>query len=97
MNDKHNVLENIYAEIWELFKYLDVEFLMKIPSSVLNEIKNHKNDLWNYKYDIKKNLEDQQILEETKDYLSILFYKYFCNNEEKKELFEQWIKNSKKQ
>ena len=72
MEKNNNIkLENIYAELWEIFQYVDLGIVSKIPKSILEIIKNNKNDNWNFKYDYKKNLNEQEIMEETKDFYSI--------------------------
>lgn len=90
-----NNLNNIYAEVWEICKYIDVGFVSKIPSTVLKEIRENKNNNWTFKYDLSISLENQNIMEDTKKFLSILYYKYYCDDNEKKEVLNCWIKNNK--
>ena len=95
MKNTYDNLKNVYSEIWEIIKYLNYKTVIKIPSDILKTIRENKNENWNFKYNPKKSIEDQKIMEETKDYLSILFYKYCCNQNEKKDVFKHWVNNKK--
>jgi hypothetical protein len=46
--------------------------------------------------DISKGLEEQDISQECKDMISLIYYKYIADNDEKKELIKIWAENDKK-
>ena len=86
-------MRNIYAEVWEILKYTNIADLKKIPEKIFFEIKNNRNINHKFKYNPDKNLEEQEIMEESKNYFSALYYKYCCNPEEKKNLVKHWVDN----
>ena len=90
-NIKEN-MKNIYAEVWEMFKYLNSEDLNKIPKNILKEINENKNENHTFKYNPNICLEEQNIMEDTKNYFSILYYKYCCSNNEKENIIKHWMK-----
>ena len=45
--------------------------------------------------DKNKKLNEQNILKETKDIISILYYEYIADSEEKQEILEIWKENEK--
>ncbi len=85
---------DVAKEIIELLKYLDSKFTSKIPEDVISKFKElATNSSLEVKIDIDKKLASQQISNEAKDIISILYYKYIATEEEKKELINIWKSN----
>lgn len=87
-------ISDIAKETLDVLMYFDVEFVSKIPDDFLNELKVlAKKSTLTVKIDKNKKLKEQDILEETKDLISLIHYTYIATEEEKKEIEEIWNKN----
>ncbi len=96
-------ISNIAKETIEVLNHFDEEFTSKISKTFLNNLYElSKNSNIKVIIDENKELKDQNISEECKDLLSILYYKYIATEEEKTDIIEIWknndilYKNSKK-
>lgn len=76
----------IYVELKEILKYTDKSIIEKIPQKVLNKINSVNSNRYKFKYDINKELNEQDILQKTKELLSGLYIKYCCDEETAKRL-----------
>ena len=77
--------------------YLNPSILKQIPKNLYQKITSlaalSKKD---YYVDIEKPLEEQEISEDCKDLISIIYYLYVADDDEKRNLWNQWIQNEKK-
>ena len=89
-------LSVIYAEVWEMIKFLNINDLRKIPDNVFLEINNKRNKFHKSEYDPEISIEKQNIKEESKEFFSALYFRYCCSDEEKKHILEKWINNEKR-
>lgn len=85
---------DVAKETTEVLKYFDSEFYSRIPEKIIRflikmGIKSNKV----VKIDINKKLNEQEISEECKDLLSLLYYNYVANKEEKTEINKIWNEN----
>ena len=87
----------VMTEMDEIVKYLDPEILGRIPKKLLNNIRLTKDNQYNFKLDKTKSLDEQQLLNETKQYLSAIFIIYCCDREEQTRLINICKKNDKKE
>lgn len=76
-----------FAEVDEIFKYIDDESLEKIPQDVKTLIKVNKSNL-TVDINPNKSLNEQELLYETKVILSVLYKNYWATEEEKKQIIE---------
>ena len=91
---KDNLLySNVATEVVEIFNYLEEDILLKIPQKVIEKIYKLKNNNHLFKIDKNKSLEEQNMLKETREVLSILFLKYCCSKEEANEILKQNSEN----
>ena len=83
----NQVMFDVAKETTEILKYFNASFVSKISSGFLKQLKElAKNSDKTVIIDKNKSLKDQTILSQTKDLISILYYKYIATDEEKKEL-----------
>lgn len=84
------------VEVDEILNYLSEEDLLKIPEDIRQVIKENKDKEYVWKYDVSKELKDQNLSRDTIIILSYLNMEYLLN-EEQKNLMEQIHKfNDKK-
>lgn len=85
---------NVFKETLEVLKHFDSEFLSKIPNEFLNAMKEFASkSTITVNIDTSKNLIEQDISEECKEMISLIFYSYIATKEEKEELTELWNVN----
>lgn len=75
-----------YTEISEIFKYISEEDMLKIPQDVLNMIEEEKDKNYNFYYNPQKELEELDLLIETKAILINLFRDYWATDEQRIEI-----------
>ncbi len=93
MKNKIDV-SNIAKETIEVLNYFDEEFISKISKNFLNNLYElSKNSNISVTIDENKNLKDQNISEECKDLLSVLYYRYIATETEKMDIIEIWKSN----
>ena len=85
---------DVALETLEVLKYFNTEFTSKISESFLNSLKElAKKSKLQVKIDANKKLINQNISEETKDIISLIYYNYFADDKEKNEIAKIWKEN----
>lgn len=82
-------LDNVASELAEIFKYLEPGLLEKIPAHIVEQINKRRNPNYKFKLDKTKDLNEQDLMEETRQVLSAIFVEYCCTEQEAEELLEQ--------
>lgn len=84
-----------FSEVYVILNQLDEESLKKIPEKIFNQIKENAKIEVDY---IGKNipLEEINLMEETREFLAIISYYYFCDDEERKKWDEILNENERK-
>ena len=77
------------TEVVKILENTDDELVKKIPKDFMNYIRENKDDNYSFKVDKEKGLLEQDISEETKAILSLIYRDYFCDEEERQELIRQ--------
>lgn len=85
---------DIAKETIELLKYFDKEFTSKISKSFINLLKKlaEKSRL-EIKIDLNKKINEQEISEECKDLIALIYYSCFADSDEKEVLLKIWKEN----
>lgn len=95
---KFNMRENndVFKETLMILSYFDDDLLKKIPSKFFKKMcelaADSKMDFYIEK---NKKLYEQNISEEAKDLISLIYYNYIAEDNEKKELIKTWYQNDK--
>lgn len=71
------------AETDEILGKMEEEYIAKIPKEIIEYIVKYKNKDWKFKYNLEKELEEQDIHIETIEILSYLNLNYWSEGEEK--------------
>ncbi len=95
MNSNTNNYKKVFSEVYEIFKYMPYDVVEKVPESLLKEIENCRDKDYIFEYNESKSLEEQNIFEETKDFISGVYINYCADSDEKKELLNECLINKK--
>lgn len=81
------------AEILDIFQYLPAELKNKIPDKLIKLFEESAVTNYQSMIDPDKSITDQKVTEKTKTLLSILYLRYWANEEEKQETYEKIKQN----
>ena len=87
---------NTLSEVSEILKIMDDSLAQKIPKKLKDEIETNKSSNHNFVYDLRLGLQEQKIMKTTEQYLTMLYLRYWCTENEKKEVLEAMNENEKK-
>lgn len=89
-------ISDISKEVLTFLAFFDNKMLEKIPTHVITKLCEEAADSkMNFYIDINKKFEEQQISEKGKDLISLIYYSYIAEENEKKEILDQWNLNEK--
>lgn len=95
MIDETKYINTAYETLYVL-KHCDNSFVSKIPNQILKNLKQMaKNCSKQITLLPNKKLKEQNISEETKDFISGLYYTYIATQQEKKDILNTWQQNDK--
>lgn len=77
--------KNAFAEVDFIINNSDAAIVNSIPTSFLSTIKKYKNNNYNINIITEVSLESQNLLEETKSILALIYREFIANEEEKKD------------
>ncbi len=80
------ISSNTYKEVYEILSYMDKLTVMKIPEAILNRIKEQRNTSFQTRIDKDDIFNEENVSQETIDFLCWLNYKYWLNEEQRKEI-----------
>ena len=73
------ITSKIYKELYEILSYMDKVTVMKIPISILQTIKNKKDNRYITKIDKDDLFNEHNVNRETIDLLCYFYKHYWCN------------------
>ena len=84
------------TEVLEILKNVEIDEYNKIPQKIITFLEEQKDS--NYIFAIKsnQNFEDLKIMNETKGFLSLIYYSYMCNSDEERKLYLLTLNNNEK-
>jgi len=74
---------NACVEVLSILEYIKTEDLDKIPQFEIDNLKYHMNVDYKFKYDIKKNINEQYVSKMAKAIIAIFFEDYIANDRQK--------------
>ncbi len=83
--EKNNYLK-AYKEVVEILKYVPEESVNKIPEKMLEMFNNNMDNTYEFKVDISKDFEEQNLLEETKAIFANIFRDYWATPYQKERI-----------
>lgn len=78
--------EKAYKEVIEIFKYMPIESVNKIPKEMLDMFNEKMDNEHDFKVDVNKSFEEQQLLIETKAILANIFRDYWATPEQREKI-----------
>ena len=93
MINETKYIDTAYETLY-ILNHCDKEFISKIPIKILNNLNEiAKNSSKKINLLPNKKLKEQNISDETKDFMSGLYYTYIADKNEKKKILSIWQQN----
>ena len=93
MINETKYIDTAYETLY-ILNHCDKEFISKIPIKILNNLNEiAKNSSRKINLLPNKKLKEQNISDETKDFISGLYYTYIADKNEKKKILSIWQQN----
>ena len=84
---------NSLYQVSEIINYLSPELKNKIPKKLLTYFEQNKSKNYNWNLDKTKSLKEQDLLENTKEILTMIYKEYLCDEKKKQEIEKVLIEN----
>lgn len=81
------------AEVLEILDHMEQQYINKIPTKFLNFLQNNKDVNYEKHIDVNVDINSQISKNKTRALLGILYYNFWCNEEEKRN-FEKKLKEN---
>ena len=75
-----------YNEVVEILNYISKDDLKKIPEDLVNMFKFNMESNYNFKYDTKKTLDEQNVSKEAKTIIAILYKNYWATPQQREKI-----------
>lgn len=93
------IYREAFTEVNEILKYLSKDLINKIPKEFINNIKENISPSYEFKYDNTKGLNEQNLKQETRAILSVIYRDYICDEHIRKEIIQkdrkEWLELEK--
>ena len=80
---------NAYSEVLEVLNHMSKEDYNKIPKDMLEMFQTNCNNECQFRYDLNKEFEDQEISRRAKLILAILFRDYWATDIQRKQIIDK--------
>lgn len=77
------IYRNSFKEVYYILQNSETELLQKVPTKFLDFLKSNMNSEYKCNINLEIPLNEQTLLKETEDILSLIYRSYFATNEEK--------------
>ncbi len=77
------------SEVNTILQYSENEILFKIPQKFINFIQENMDTSYNFEIEKNKSLVEQNMMQETKQILALIYRDYLCSKEQKENLIEK--------
>ena len=81
--------KNAYKEVMEILKYISKEEYKKIPNNMIELFETQANQEYDFKFNINKKIDEQEISDLAKTILAILYRDYWATEEERNIILEK--------
>ena len=91
---------NAFSEVLEILFYIPQSQYQKLPKKLLQILEENCNPDYEFYYDSEKKLDEQNVLEETKAIIALIYRDYWADDEQRNQIIEkekQELQNIEKQ
>lgn len=81
--------EQAYAEVYQVILHMEKGLQIMIPHKFIHFLRKNMDTQWGQKLDFSKNLNDMDLLQETRVLLSLVYRDFICSPEERMELIKK--------
>jgi len=90
-------ISDVSKETLTFLAFFDNKMIEKIPSYIITKLCEEAADSkLDFYIDVNKSFKEQKISEKSKDLISLIYYEYIAEEDEKKEILKQWDLNEEK-
>jgi len=82
-------IKQSFSETYDIVMHLEKSLYSKIPNSFIQMLKDNKDDNYKVNIDYSKNINEQNLLKDTRIILSLIYRDYICSKEKRQELIER--------
>ncbi len=84
-----NTINQSFSEVYDIIMHFEKDLFNKIPKGFLKMIKQNRDLKYKVDIDYDKNINEQDLLQDTRAILSLIYRDYLCSPEEKIELIKK--------
>ena len=84
-----NVYYNAYTEVYEILSYMPINYIKKLPIELLNLFEQKRNKDYKYCVNIKKKINEQDMLDETRSILAVLYRDFWSTPKKKEKILQK--------
>ena len=89
-------ISNISKETLTFLAFFDNKMIENIPAHIITKLcEEAANSKLDFYIDVNKSFKEQKISEESKDLISLIYYAYIAEEDEKKKILKKWNLNEK--
>lgn len=81
--------EQAYAEVYQVILHMEKGLQIMIPRKFVQFLRKNMDTQWGRNLDFTKNLNDMDLLQETRVLLSLVYRDFICSPEERMELIKK--------
>ena len=81
-----NTMNQSFSEVYDILMHLETELFRKIPQKFIDMIEENRDTGYKVSIDYTKNINQQELLKETRVILSLVYRDYLCSSEKGEEL-----------
>ncbi len=89
-------IPDMYSEVYEILNILGEEYINKLPKKLYMNISNYRNKNNTKKFYIDRSIQEQDLNQETLEFITFLDLKYWCNDNERQVLMDQYEENQER-
>lgn len=86
---KYEVYHKAFKELWEIIQFFPKSEYNKIPATFVNFIKENMDENYRYTVNHIDDFQNQEMLEETKVLLAVVYRDFLASSEEQKQIIER--------
>ena len=81
-----NTMNQSFSEVYDILMHLETKLFRKIPQKFIDMIKENRDTGYKVSIDYTKDINQQELLKETRVILSLIYRDYLCSSEKREEL-----------